>query len=466
MKRVDCGLLSVDCGLWTVGCGEWKVESGLWTVGCGLWRVERVLRGLAVVLLLSTMPVVAGMAPVRLEPTVSAKEAGILADAAVVGATNATEAVALLRKRDLSKASAALDFAVGNFQFQTNLLAEAEVSYQDAITKLPTFRNARKNLGRVYLLGGQEAKAVTVCQALVEEGLADADVFLLLGHGLALQLHWVPAETAYRQALLLKTDSDDARSGLARCLVQQERYREARSLLRTMLESVPAREELWSLLANVNIALDESDDAIRALETARRLGCCSHSMLGLLGDLYLNAERAADAVASYEEAGMAGWRDHSRMLRAVEGLIMINEAAGAAAILDSLKGDARILADPVLELKQMRLEAELAALQGNTETAVTLFRVLIERDPLNGKALLRQGELLQEQGDLGGAELSYERAGRLEGVQVDALVKRAQLAVQRERFDAAVNLLEAAEAIESRPNVARYLTQVRRLAEQ
>ena len=154
------------------------------------------------------------------------------------------------------------------------------------------------------------------------------------------------------------------------------------------------------------------------------------------------------------------------MLRAVEGLIMIGEAAGAAAMLDAFEDDANVLASPELARKQLRLRAELAALQGNTEEAIRLHREIIERAPLNGRALLRLGDLLLQQGDLGGAELSYERAGRRAGTQVDSLINRAQLAVQRERFEEAVDLLEAAEAIESRPHVARYLTQVRRLAKQ
>jgi len=415
------------------------------------------------VLVLSTISVVTAMA--SFEPTVSAKEAEVLAKAADVGTTNVVAAIALLQDEDLAETSAAVDFAIGNVLFQSDQLKPAAVSYQAAIAKLPTFRNARKNLGRVYLLDDKATASTAICQALVEEGMADADVYLLLGHGLALGEHWVASETAYRQVLLLKSDSDDAMSGLTRCLVQQERYREARSLLRTMLESDPDRQDLWSLLANVDIALEENGDAIQVLETARRLDCCDATMLGLLGDLYLNTGRAAEAVASYEAADSAGLQDPARMLRAVEGLILIGEKAGAAAILDGLEGSKDILSTPALKRRQLRLSSELAAAQGDTKGAIALLRELIKQDPLDGKALLRLGEHLQSEGDLGAAELNYERAGRLEGMQAEALVHRAQLAVERERFDDAVDLLEAAEAIESRPHVARYLSQVRRLAE-
>lgn len=410
----------------------------------------------------TTVGAITGM---PLEPTVSAKEAELLAKAGAVGATNAVEAIALLQDKHLAKASAAVDFAIGNFQFQADQLTEAAESYRHAIAKLPTFRNARKNLGRVYLLAEKAAEAISVYQALVQDGIADADVFLLLGHGLALQLHWVSAESSYRQALLLSPDSEDAQAGLARCLIQQERYLEARSLLRTMLESAPERQELWSLLANVNVALDATDAAIRTLETAQRLGSCDAGMLGLLGDLYLNTDRPADAVARYEAALAAGWEESSRLLRAVEGLILMGDAEDAARMLARIDNHLKKDTDPASSLEHLRLNAELYAVQGHTEKAVESFCQLVRRDPLNGKALLRLGELLKLQGDLGGAELAYERAGRLKGIQAEALVHRAELAVQRNHFATAVNLLEAAEAIESRPHVARYLAQIRRLAE-
>lgn len=399
------------------------------------------------------------------EPTVSTKEAELLAEAAGVGATNAVEAIALLRDVDPGKASAAIDFAIGNFQFQEDQLDAAAKSYQDAIAKLPSFRNARKNLGRVHLLAEDEAQAVAVFQALVADGMSDADVYVLLGHGLTLSGRWVSAESAYRQALLLDADSGDAQTGLARCLVQQARYREARSLLRSMLESSPGNQGFWSLLANVDVALDATDDAIRTLETAQRLGCCNAVMLALLGDLYLNTGRPAEAVGRYDAALAAGWSEPSRLLRAVEGLIMIGEEAGASAILDSLENSAEIRRRPELQQSQLRLTAELAMLQGNRKMAIAIYRQLIERDPLHGEALLRLGQLLVLEGELGAAELAFERAERLEGMQAEALVRRGELAVQRERFDEAVRLLEAAETIESRPHVARYLTQVRRLAE-
>ncbi len=419
------------------------------------------MRWLVGALLFCSLSVVAATKPLQLEPTVSSKEAVLLEAAA--STTNRLEAVAMLQTKALPQASAALDFAIANFQFQEGKLEAAAQSYSNAIAKLPTFRNARKNLGRVFLMLDRNAEAIRVYQTLVEEGLMDADTLLLLGHGLMQQEHFVSAENAYRQVMLLAPDHADVQQGLVNCLLQQERYREARSLLKSVLRRDVHRESLWSLLANVNIALDATDDAIEALETARRLGQCSSEMLGLLGDLYLNSGQPVDAVERYEAALAAGWGDSARLQRAIEGFILVGNASGAVRILDKLE---TANANPAQALNLIKFRAELTALQGQTVDAIASFRKVVSQNPLDGNAMLRLGSLLQETGDLGGAELAYERAGRLEGMASESLVRRAQLAVQRNRFSAAVELLEAAQAIDPKPHAARYLEQIRRLAEQ
>ena len=439
-----------------------RSKSGKRMTLCRIHQMEHGVKWFVATLMVCSLTVAAVAKPLQIEPTVSPKEAKLLS--AAVATTNRIQAVAMLQTKGLPKASAALDFAIGNFQFQESQLEAAAQSYRNAIAKLPAFRNARKNLGRVYLLMDQDAKAIAVYQALVEEGIVDADSLLLLGHGLMRQARYVSAESAYRQVMLLAPDSAEAQQGLIRCLLQQERHHEARGLLKSVLNATPHRAEFWSLLANVNIALNATDDAVTALETARRLGLCDPSMLGLLGDLYLSAGQPNDAVASYEAALTAGWNDAPRLQRAIEGFIMAGDAASAARVLKQLESaTAEPDADRVLEM--LKLRGELAALEGLPADAIARYQELIVKDPLNGKAVLRLGTLLQETGDLGAAELAYERAGRLEGMQMDSLIKRAQLEVQRDRFVAAVRLLEAAEAIESRPHVSRYLEQVRRLAE-
>jgi tetratricopeptide (TPR) repeat protein len=406
----------------------------------------------------STFAASSGVLPT--EPTISAKEAALLERAAAVAATNRLEAVKMLHQKQNDKASSAIDFAVGNFLFQADKLQDAEAAYLKAVEKLPTFRNALKNLGRVYLQMEREDDAIRVYQTLVEKGLADADSLLLLGHALMMREHFVAAENAFRQTLLLKPKSYDAQQGLIKCLLEQERYPEARSLLKTMLDTKPQSPELWNLLANVNMALDANQKAITALETADRLNCSSAAMQMLLGDLYLDAGQASDAVARYDAAVKRGWTDKSRLLRAAEGLVMIGDAQRARQMLTTIENSRT---QDGSSSGMLTLKADLAALEGNSDEAIKIYRQIITTDPLNGRAILKLGELLQAKGDTGAAQLNYERASRLKGTEAEALVKQAQLAVQNNHFDRAVTLLESAQTIEPHDNVARYLKQLRRM---
>jgi len=422
----------------------------------GIYRI-----GIIGGVLLATM---AGLlaAPLPLEPKVTAKEAALLTQAAAMAATNTPGAVELVAAECRPDSSAALDFAIGNFRFQLGRYEEAVAAYGEAVRKLPSFRDARKNLGRSYLLLGREDDAIKVYQQLVAEGHFDADVFLLLGHGLMMRRHAVPAETAYRQVLLLAPDHRDAQRGLIQALLEQQRFAEVRNLLRTALDTTPEDASFWSLLANVEVALGDTDAAIRTVETARRLDACASGLLVLLGDLYLDDGRTADAVACYLEERAKGGVEQTRFLRAVEGLIQLGESEKAEKLLVATVVTLAV-EDTAARRTVARLNAEIAVLQGNLKQAVARYRELAAADALDGRVLLRLGDLLRETGESGEAELTYERVGRLPGFESEALVRRARLEVDAHRFAEAVELLEAAQRIAPEPRTARYLEQIRQL---
>jgi len=372
------------------------------------------------------------------------------------------QAVALLAVANDPNASAALDFAIGNFRFQSDQHEEAVAAYREAVRKWPAFRDARKNLGRAYLLLEREQEAIEVYQGLMMDGYVDADTYLLLGHGLMMKRHAVPAETAYRQALLLEPEHRDALRGLIQSLLDQERFVEVRNLLRSALDQQPGEASYWSLLANVEVALENTEAAIRAIETARRLDASPPPLLMLLGDLYLDAGRATEAVARYEEARGKGGVEPARFLRAVEGLVQLGEAEEADRLL---MATVITLAaeDAAARQTVARLNAEIDVLQGKAEQAVTRYRELAATDPLDGRVLLRLGDLLRETGNAAEAELTYERAGRVSGFEAESLVRRARMEVEARRYAEASELLEAAQRLDPQPSVARYLEQIRRL---
>jgi len=388
------------------------------------------------------------------EPQITPREAAWLEQAEQAAVTNVATAADLLLAKDSARRSAALDFALGGYMLQADRLPEAVGAYRTALRKMPDFRRARNNLALAYLQLGKPAEALKQCRYLMQKGAADAQTLLLAGRALLQQGDFVAAESAYRQVLLYDTERDAARQGLVRCLFEQERYKEARRLLESMLARKPHSSEFWSLLANVDVALTDYRRAIVALESARALGADTPEMNMLLGDLYLDAGQPADAVAVYQRAIAAGFRDVSRMLRAVEGMLRLGGGEDAAGLLEKIEKSSGF---DKSSGRYLEIKADIAVQQGRRQDAVELYRRVLKQEPLNGAVLLKLGAQLESGGDLAAAEMCYERAERIGETEADALVRLGEMAAGQNDYAKAIGLLKKAQAVKPRENVGRYL---------
>lgn len=322
------------------------------------------------------------------------------------------------------------------------------------------------NLGRVYLMQERTEDAIKLYQQLVSDGQADADILLLLGHALLMENAPVSAESAYRQSLLLRPKHADAMLGLAKALMQQERYAEGLALVGEILERDPTNRELWSLRANAYLSMGKHAKANRTIEKARRLGCADTDMLATLGDLLLNQDQPEDALQAYEAAFADDTPSVSRRLRAIEGFLMVGDAKRAASMIARAEGAFDADADDFDEAQQtklLRLKVKLAQQEARFADAMALCNGILKLNPLDGRTMLVLAELQQDAGQLEDAAMTCERAARVTGYEADALVRHAQIEIARERYGRAASLLEAAQTFEDRPHVGRYLEQVRRM---
>jgi len=406
----------------------------------------------------------AGAAANPFEPTVTQEEADLLQEAVDLRETDAEGAIVLLEAYGDEDRSPAIDFALGNFRYQAGRLEKAAEAYRAAIAKLPLFRGALNNLGRVYLVQENLPGAVATFQSLVRDGQGDADTLLLLGHALLLQGRPVAAEGAYRQSLTLRADGPEATRGLLKCLIEQDRNREVLALAREQIAREPGDAALWSLRANAHLALGEIAAAVTSIEAARRLGLAEGGLLATLGDVYLNRQQPRDAVAAYEDAFAVESPSVDRMLRAAEGLLLSGDLDASARFLGQAKTGEGMTSRQ--RRRHFRLGARLAQARGERDTARRQYEALAREDPLDAEALLALADMDRDDGDEGRAALLYERAARIEGSEARALLRHGQLEVDRGRYREAIVLLESAQAFDPRPHVARYLEQVRRLAKQ
>lgn len=400
-------------------------------------------------------------------PSVTAAEARWLAEAGAVAETNAAAAARWLSDAAGEKPGPAVAFTLGNYHLQSDALDAAVAAYGAALKAMPSFRAAAVNLGRVHLLQEEPARTIAVYRRLVRDGGADADAYRLLGHALMMTGAPVGAETAYRNALLQAPDDREAEIGLAKALLRQTRMAEGGAVLDALLTRDPLARDLWTLRAQAYLEQSEHVAAVRTIEQARRIAGVSSDLLATLGDLHLDAGRPEDALTAYREAFAGETPRVARILRAARGFLMVDDVKGAATMADRAGAVLERATEPDRDnhLAWLRVRAETAMRQDRLDDARALCREVLAVDPLDGGTLLTLAELQVRAGRLHEAMLSCERAARVPGFERDALLRHARIEVGREHYDRAVPLLEAAQAFEPTDRVARYLAQVRRLAE-
>lgn len=372
--------------------------------------------------------------------------------------------IASLQKLAKPKASAVFDFTLGNVYFQNDDLTNAVKSFEAALAKFPDYRRAQKNLAFALVRGGKYAEAIKPLTRTIALGDADGKVFGLLGFACMDQGRYVSAEAAYRQALIFEPDNLDFKLGLVKCSLSAANYDYALGLLDELIRQYPERDSLWSLQANIYIQKDRPRRAAVSLEMLRRLGKATAPNLFLLGDLYM-AQAARDlALGAYLEAiDKDGGQNLAKALRPAQILVSRGAWDEARKLFAKIRGAGGGLTGAD-ELKLLKLESRVAMATGEGEKAIATLEQIIQKDPLDGEALLLAGDYYAKNGQREKAEFRYQSAANIPGYEVDACVKHAQLLVQSQKYAQAAELLRKAQKVKPRDNVQRYLEKVEQLA--
>lgn len=374
-----------------------------------------------------------------------------------------TKAMSVLKGLAKPNASAVFDFTLGNMYFQNEDLTNAIKHFETALAKFPDYRRAQKNVAFAWVRAGNYTAAIQPLTRTIALGGGDAKVFGLLGFAYLNQQRHASAAAAYQQALVFEPDNVDFKLGAVKCAIAVANYDHALALLDELIRLHPERDSLWTLQANVYIQKEQPAKASVALETVRRLGKAGSQTLYLLGDLYLSQEAPDLALAAYLEAiDKDNGQNLAKALRPAQILVgrgAWNEAKQLFARIRS----AGTLAGPD-ELKLLKLEAKLAMGTGAGQDAIQVLEQIIERNPLDGEALLLAGDYYAKNDQREKAEFRYDTAAKLQGFEADAFVKSAQLLVQSQKYVQAAELLHKAQKVKPRDNVQRYLEKVEQLA--
>ena len=400
------------------------------------------------------------------EPRMQPDEQVVYREKVVPALTNSDPQKVISTLKGLVKpsASAVFDFTLGNVYFQNEDLTNAVKHFEAALAKFPDYRRAQKNLGFALVRDGKYDAAIKPLARTVSLGGGDGKVFGLLGFAYMSQGRYASAEAAYGQALVFEPENMDFRLGAVKCAVATGNYDHALSLLKELLKLYPDRENLWTLEANIYIQKEQPAKAAISLEMLRRLGKATAQSLFLLGDLYMSQEARDLALTTYLEAiEKDNGQNPAKALRAAQILVSRGAWDEARQLFKKTRGSSVKLSDPD-ESKLLKLESKVAMSTGAGADAIKVLEQIIERNPLDGEALLLAGDYYAKNEQRERAQFRYDTASKLPGFEADAFVKNAQLLVQTKKYAQAAELLHKAQKVKPRDNVQRYLEKVEQLA--
>ena len=359
------------------------------------------------------------------------------------------------------------DYTLGTILLQNGEATNAVVRLEKAIEKFPSFLRAWKNLGMAQVRAGNYGEAIKPFTKAVELGGADGQLYGMLGYCYMNMERYVPAEGAYRNAMIFMPEHKDWKMGLIKSLLGQSKFAEANRLVAEMLNKTPGDANLWNLQASIFTQQEDFKNAAVNYEVLRKLGKIEFRQLMLLGDIYMSLDAKDQALDVYMEgAGKEEPGKPERTVRAatiLAGRGALEEAERLVAKVRNVHGDKLAPED---DLKLLKVTSKAALARGDTDAAVKILEKIIQKDPLDGEALLMVGDHYFKGQEYEKAEFRFDLAGRITGYEADALVKKAQIKVKQQKYALALDELRKAQKIKPRDSVQRYLEAVERMLRQ
>jgi tetratricopeptide (TPR) repeat protein len=398
----------------------------------------------------------------RIEPNVTSEQRALLVKVQEQMKKGQREAaLRLIINSPLTKSSAALLYNRGNIQLELGKAEDAIKSYGLALEKFPSFRRAFKNLGTALIQQGEYEKAETALRHAVQLGELDGSTLGLLGYCYLQGGQYASALQAYKMAQLTQPYVIDWKAGLAQCLAEVGQDQEALKLLEEVVETRPDEVSYQLLLINIQLKLEKEQDAIAGLELLRKQELLESSNLSLLASLYLRDEdlRMAKPVIAEMQESLTSETVPS-FLSAISAVVSLTEWDYANALL--------AVVEPVDKTsKELNLESRLKAfvlIQQGELGAVELLEAMLERDPLDGEALLMLAGVKVNEKDYEHAVMLFERAEKIPSTQYRALIEHGKMLVAQKRYKTALKQLEAALELQPSESLEKYVSAVQSLA--
>lgn len=397
-----------------------------------------------------------------LNPSVDRAEMELFQQIQGMIGTDPRGAITRLRSAITRDSSAALDQILGNLYYQEGEIERAIASYREAIRKFPTFFRAYQNLGRALVAEGRYDEALPMLLKAIELNGGDGSLYGLVGFSYLNQGRFATALDAYRFAIMFQPDNIDWQKGKLSCLMRLGQYNEAIGMIYELIARDPNNVEFWTWQSNAFLSLDDSARAAANLEILRMKGKASANSLQLLGDIYMNSGVSSLAIDTYRESFGTGGLLPRQAIRMVEALLNQNETDAAVEFLDRIPSAVEL--GPEDELTVLNLSARALLAQGKADEAAEILEQVVERDPMNGRALLLLSDYHMEKQSFTDALFYAQNASKVDATRVDGLLRMARVHVMQRNFREAARELRRAHELRPAPYIADYLNRVEQAA--
>lgn len=392
--------------------------------------------------------------------SITPEEAQVLEKANNIASTNYFNAAKFLSSKLTQNSSPPILFAAGNFYFKADEYKAARTLYLDTLKKRPDYVDVKKNLARLYLTTEQFDKAKEVMMELINSDSTNPDYYLFLGNAYMLSGFETSAETAFRQCLMIDPNNNRAKLGLCKSLLNQEKYKEVISIAKELVDLDSESQDYWMLLANVQIAESNINEALYSLETAKRLKCISSEMEMTLANIYLNENLSQTAVDIYIKL----LRENPEKFKAeqlkdiINALVEMNQTDLADNLYNNLKEK-----NVINKEDELKLQASLHVAKNQQEEAVKIYEEILKENPIEAETLIAYATYLKEQQLYDQAITTIIPVTRLKGYEAAALFLLTDIELEQRNFQSAVRYLENAMIFESSPATEKYLIQIKKL---
>jgi tetratricopeptide (TPR) repeat protein len=271
---------------------------------------------------------------------------------------------------------------LSDLYIQSGRLREAVTDAEEALKQNPNDLNSRRLLARIYarLIGESQQnhvdetylrKAIEQYTRISQADPKDADAWLMLGRLQKLAQSSPEAEKAYRKALELDPDNEDALTGLAMVYVDLGDNKNAADMLKRVADKNPSGRSLAALAS----AYEQMRDYAMAAETLKKaveLTQGNPDLKRALAQNLLLADRLDESLKVYQELVTEDPKDIQSQLRISQIYRQKRDFKNAHAAADKAKE----IEPNNLEVRYN--EVNLLEAEGRTNEGLALMKELVD----------------------------------------------------------------------------------------